>query len=77
MIAFLLYEQRNNNFTFTSINELECTIRIRRVYELIGLYELLEIPWYLGQMLENGGGFSIGIFNIRLVLSRDCPNPLK
>ena len=32
---------------------------------------------YLGQMLEKGGGFVVGTFPKGLVLSRDCPNPLK
>ena len=32
---------------------------------------------YLGRMLEKGGGFVVRIFLEGLVLSRDCPNPLK
>ena len=30
---------------------------------------------YLGQMLEKGGGFSVGIFPEGLVLSQDCLHP--
>ena len=34
---------------------------------------------YLGQMLEKGVGFAVGIFPkmLIMILSQDCPNPLK
>ena len=50
-----------------SVYEISIFFRIRGAYELIGLYELLEIPQYL----EKGGRFSIGIHFGYSVFVRD------